>query len=120
MHVDPRTNVDSRSETMITRIIAIAAAALAISAYAAMAETGGYVYHDALALPKINPAGSTGSMTMHHELPMRAIVNSHHVQPRRDLLDALGYPDLSPQAAEEVDRLNRQLLQKNLDARMHS
>jgi hypothetical protein len=45
-------------------------------------------------------------------LPMRAIVNGHHVQPRRNLLDALGYSDLSPQAAEEVDRLNRQLLQK--------
>jgi hypothetical protein len=43
---------------------------------------------------------------------MRAIVNGHHVQPRRDCLDALGYSDLSPQEAEEVDRLNRQLLQK--------
>ena len=104
---------------MVTRIIAIAAATLVISAYAAMAETCGYVYHDALALPKIN-AGSIGSMTMHHQLPTRAVVNSHHVQPRRDLLDALGYSDLSPQAAEEVDRLNRQLLQKSVDARMHS
>jgi hypothetical protein len=105
---------------MIIRIIAIAAASLAISNCVAIAETGDYVYHDPLALPKINLGGSTGT-TMHHELPMRAIVNGHHVQPRRDLLDALGYSDLSPQAAEEVDRLNRQLLQKNVVAnRMHS
>jgi hypothetical protein len=104
---------------MIIRTIAIAAATLAISTCVAMAETGGYVYHDPLALPKIDPAGSTGTTV--HELPMRAIVNGHHVQPRRDLLDALGYSDLSPQAAEEVDRLNRQLLQKNVVAnRMHS
>ena len=75
---------------MIIRIIAIAAATLAISTCVAMAETGGYVYRDPLALPKINPAGSTGT-TVHHELPMRAIVNGHHVQPRRDRLDALGY-----------------------------
>ena len=100
---------------MIIRIIAIAAAALTISTCVAMAEAGGYVDHDPLALPRINPAGSTGT-TMHHELPMRAIVNGHHVQPRRDLLDALGYSDLSPQAAEELDRLNRQLLQKGVVA----
>jgi hypothetical protein len=111
MRVDPTHEREPRSETMIIRIIAIAAATLAISTCVAMAETGGYVYHDPLALPKTNPVGSTGT-TMHHELPMRAIVNGHHVQPRRDLLDALGYYDLSPQAAEEVDRLNRQLLQK--------
>jgi hypothetical protein len=99
---------------MIIRVIAIAAATLAISTCVVMAETGGYVYHDPLAMPKIDP-------TMHHELPMRAIVNGHHVQPRRDLLDALGYSDLSPQAAREVDRLNRQILQKNVVAnRMHS
>jgi hypothetical protein len=105
---------------MIIRITTIAAATLAISCVA-MAETGGYVYHDPhAALPKINPAGSTGT-AMHHELPMRAIVNGHNVQPRRDLLDALGYSDLSPQASEEVDRLNRQLLQKDVVAnRMHS
>jgi hypothetical protein len=105
---------------MMIRLIAIAAATLAISSGVAMAETGGYVYRDPLALPKINPAGSSGT-TKRHDLPMRAIVNGHHVQPRRDLLDALGYSDLSPQAAEEADRLNRQLLQKNLVAnRMHS
>jgi hypothetical protein len=100
---------------MIIRIIAIAAASLAISNCVAMAETGDYVYHDPLALPKINLGESTGT-TMHHELPMRAIVNGHHLQPRRDCLDALGYSDLSPKEAEEVDRLNRQLLQKNVVA----
>ena len=100
---------------MIIRIIAIAAATLAISTCVAMAETGGYVYRDPLALPKINPAGSTGT-TVHHELPMRAIVNGHHVQPRRDRLDALGYSGISSKEAEELDRLNRQLLQKNVVA----
>jgi len=105
---------------MMIRLIAIAAATLAISTGVARAETGGYVHRDPLAPPQINPAGSTGT-TVHHELPMRAIVNGHHVQPRRDLLDALGYSDLSPQAAGEVDRLNRQILQKNVVAnRMHS
>ena len=114
------TNLTPWSETMMTRLIAIAAATLAISTCVAMAETGGYVYRDPLALPKINSAGSSGT-TMRCELPMRAIVNGHHVQPRRDLLDALGYSDLSPQASEEVDRLNRQLLQKDVVAnRMHS
>jgi hypothetical protein len=105
---------------MMIRLIAIATATLTISTCVAMAETGGNVYRAPLTLPKINSAGSSGA-TMRHELPMRAIVNGHHVQPRRDLLDALGYSDLSPQAAEEVDRLNRQLLQKNVAAnRMHS
>ena len=70
--------------------------------------------------PQINPTVSSDT-TMRHDLPMRAIVNGHHVQPRRDLLDALGYSDLSPRAADEVDHLNRQLLQKNVIAnRMHS
>lgn len=105
---------------MMIKLIAIAAATLAISTCVAMAETGGYVYRDPLGLPKINSSGSSGT-TRRHELPMRAVVNGHHVQPRRDLLDALGYSDLSPQAAEEVDRLDRQLLQKNVVAnRMHS
>jgi hypothetical protein len=105
---------------MMIRLIAIAAATLAISTGIAMAETGGYVYRDPLALPKNNPAGSSGT-TMRHDLPMRAIVNGHHVQPRRDLLGALGYSDLSPQAADRVNRLNRQLLQTNVVAnRMHS
>jgi hypothetical protein len=48
---------------------------------------------------------------MHHELPMRAIVKGHNIQPRDDRLKALGYSDLTPQEAEEVDRLYRQLMQ---------
>jgi len=86
---------------MMIRLIAIAAATLAISTSDAMAETDGDVYRDLLALSKINSAGSSGT-TMRCELPMRAIVNGHPVQPRRDCLDALGYSDLSPQEAEEV------------------
>ena len=105
---------------MVIRLIAIAAATLTISTCVAMAETGGNVYRDPLTPPQVNSAGSSGA-TMRHELPMRAIVNGHHVQPRRDLLDALGYSDLSPLAAEEVDRLNRQLLQQSiLVGRRHS
>jgi hypothetical protein len=105
---------------MMIRLIAVAAATLAVSTGAARAETGGYVHRDPLAPPQINPTVSSDT-TMRHDLPMRAIVNGHHVQPRRDLLDALGYSDLSPQAADEVDHLNRQLLQKNVIAnRMHS
>jgi hypothetical protein len=100
---------------MMIRLIAIAAATLAISTGVARAETGGYVHRDPLAPPQINPAGSTGT-TVHHELPMRAIVNGHHVQPRRDRLDALGYSGLSSKEAEELDRLNRQLLQKGVVA----
>jgi hypothetical protein len=49
------------------------------------------------------------------ELPMRAIVRGHNVQPRGDQLKALGYSDLTPQQASEVDRLYRELL-KNSDA----
>jgi hypothetical protein len=114
------TSVKPGSEIMMIRLIAIAAATLAVSTGVARAETGGYVHRDPLAPPQINPPVSSDT-TMRHDLPMRAIVNGHHVQPRRDLLDALGYSDLSPQAAEEVDRLNRQLLQKNVIAnRMHS
>lgn len=51
-----------------------------------------------------------------HKLPMQPIVNGHHVQPRGDRLQALGYPDLTPQQAEEVDRLYQQLLQNGADA----
>ena len=46
-----------------------------------------------------------------HQLPMRPIVNGHHVQPRADRLQALGYSDLTSQQAEEVERLYQQLLQ---------
>jgi hypothetical protein len=45
-----------------------------------------------------------------HELPMRAIVRGHNIQPRGDQLKALGYSDLTPQEADEVDRLYRELL----------
>ena len=45
-----------------------------------------------------------------HELPMRAIVQGHNIQPRGDQLKALGYADLTPQQADEVDRLYRQLM----------
>jgi len=32
-----------------------------------------------------------------HELPMRAVVQGHNVQPRGDQLKSLGYSDLTPQ-----------------------
>jgi hypothetical protein len=74
------------------KLITIAAATLAISTNAVMAETN------------VN-LDSTG-----HRLPMHAIVNSHNIQPRSDNLKALGYSDLTLQEATEVDRLYRQLM----------
>jgi hypothetical protein len=74
------------------RLIAIAAATLAISTNAVMAETN------------VN-LDSTG-----HRLPMHAIVNGHNIQPRSDNLKALGYSDLTLQEAAEVDHLYRQLM----------
>jgi hypothetical protein len=50
----------------------------------------------------------------HHELPMQPIVNGHHVQPRADRLQALGYSDLTPQQTDEVEHLYQQLLQKSI------
>ena len=56
-----------------------------------------------------------------HELPMRAIVNSHNVQPRSDRLKALGYSDLTAQQAEEVDRLYWQLMRNSVrESQRHS
>jgi hypothetical protein len=54
--------------------------------------------------------------SMHHELPMRAIVNGHNVQPRGDRLKALGFSELTSQQAEEVDRLYLLLMKNNLAA----
>jgi hypothetical protein len=70
-------------------LITIAAATLAISTNAVMAETNANL-------------DSTG-----HRLPMHAIVNGHNIQLRSDNLKALGYSDLTLQEATEVDRLYR-------------
>jgi hypothetical protein len=43
-------------------------------------------------------------------LPMHAIVRGRNIQPRDDQLKALGYSDLTPQQADAVDRLYRELL----------
>jgi hypothetical protein len=48
-----------------------------------------------------------------HELPMRAIVHGHNIQPRGDQLRALGYSDLTPQQAEEVDRLYLEVMKNS-------
>lgn len=102
---------------MMIRLIAIAAATMTNSTGAAMAETDGYVSPDpppgrTLAT---NSAGLSSTPTR-HELPMRAIVNGHNVQPRGDRLKALGYADLTASEAEEVDRLYRELMPNNLAA----
>jgi uncharacterized membrane protein len=57
------------------RLIAIAAATLAFSAGAAMAESDCRIYRDPLPrwMPATNFAGWSGTSTR-HELPMRAIV----------------------------------------------
>jgi hypothetical protein len=45
---------------------------------------------------------------------MHAIVNGHDLQPRDDQLKALGFSDVTPQQADEVDQLYRQLMRSNL------
>jgi hypothetical protein len=65
--------------------------------------------------PTSNSAVSSSTPT-HYELPMRAIVHGHNVQPRGDRLNALGYSDLTSQQAQEVDRLYRQLMQSSVGA----
>ena len=56
-----------------------------------------------------------------HELPMRAIVDGHSLQPRGDRLKALGYSDLTAQQAEEVDRLYWQLMRNSVrESQQHS
>ncbi|MBV8590199.1 MAG: hypothetical protein JO212_09090 [Acetobacteraceae bacterium] len=56
-----------------------------------------------------------------HELPMRAIVDGHNIQPRNDSLKALGYSDLTAQQAEEVDRLYWQLMRNSVrESQRHS
>ena len=62
-----------------------------------------------------NSAVSSSTPTR-YELPMRAIVHGHNVQPRGDRLNALGYSDLTSQQAQEVDRLYRQLMQNSVGA----
>ena len=52
--------------------------------------------------------------TTRHELPMRAIVHGHNIQPRGDQLKALGYPDLASQEANEVDRLYQEIMKNSI------
>ena len=65
--------------------------------------------------PTSNSAVSSSTPTR-YELPMRAIVHGHNVQPRGDRLNALGYSDLTSQQAQEVGRLYRQLMQSSVGA----
>jgi hypothetical protein len=65
--------------------------------------------------PTSNSAVSFSTPTR-YELPMRAIVHGHNVQPRGDRLNALGYSDLTSQQAQEVDRLYQQLMYNSVGA----
>jgi hypothetical protein len=47
-----------------------------------------------------------------HSLPLRAIVDGHHVQPRADLLEHLAITQLGRPAAAEVGRLYDELLSR--------
>ena len=68
-------------------------------------------------LPQPTSHSTVSSRTpTRYELPMRAIVHGHNVQPRGDRLNALGYSDLTSQQAQEVDRLYRQLMQNSVGA----
>jgi hypothetical protein len=44
------------------------------------------------------------------ELPLRAIIDGHTVQPRESQLQALGRPDLTPRQQQEVEELYQQIL----------
>lgn len=44
------------------------------------------------------------------DLPLRAVINGHHVQPRDDQLRAIGHPDVTPAEAAEIDRLYSDLM----------
>ena len=52
--------------------------------------------------------------TTRHDLPMRAIVHGHNIQPRDDQLKTLGYPDLTAQEADEVDRLYQEIVKNSV------
>ena len=45
-----------------------------------------------------------------HDLPLHAVIDGHHVQPREDQLRALGQPDVTPAQAAEIERLYAELM----------
>jgi len=45
-----------------------------------------------------------------HKLPFQAVIDFHHVQPRRDELEALHISDLTPEELRTVERLYWELL----------
>ncbi|MBV8523841.1 MAG: hypothetical protein JOY71_17255 [Acetobacteraceae bacterium] len=51
--------------------------------------------------------------SVRQELPMRAIVNGHNMQPRNDRIEALGYSDVTSQQAEEINHLYAQLMRSS-------
>ncbi len=57
--------------------------------------------------------GTTLGPALSDELPMRAVVNGHPVQPTESQLLALGHPDLTKSQAKEVTSLYHQLMQNN-------
>ena len=57
--------------------------------------------------------GTTLGGALANELPMRAVVNGHDVQPTERQLLAIGHPDLTAPEAEEVNNLYKQLTQNS-------
>src|ERR1700735_3487129 len=67
----------------------------------------------ALAATLLVGAAGPNTQAAPHELPMHAIVNGHHVQPRKGQLQALGTPDTTATESAEIDELYRQLMQEH-------
>ncbi len=57
--------------------------------------------------------GMSLGAALSNELPMRAIVNGHDVQPTEAQLKAIGHLDMTTSEAEEVSKLYNQLMQNS-------
>jgi hypothetical protein len=57
--------------------------------------------------------GTTLGAAFSNELPMRAVVDGHPVQPTESELQAIGHPDTTTAEAKEINNLYHQLMQSN-------
>jgi len=57
--------------------------------------------------------GTTLGAALSNELPMRAVVDGHPVQPTESQLEAIGHPDMTTSEAKEINNLYNQLMQNS-------